>query len=138
MLRKPLTLLLLVLLLFFTSCDMPECKNTNAVFNNLPPAAKEYKDELAKQIQTIGAGNLSYWHSGYVKKDTAEYILVAMQGKGLCAVGEIRVSDWQKIPGMRREVSGYRGAELQGLKFDIVQDPSDTDFIFRDVVSIID
>jgi hypothetical protein len=139
MFRKTLNLILSTALLSSAiSCDKPECKNTNPVFSNFTPDTKEYKNELANQIKNIGAENLSYWHSGYVKKDTAEYILVFMQGKDLCAVGELQVRDWQKISGMRRDVSGYRGSELKGLKFDIRQDSAGTNIVFKDVVSIID
>src|SRR5690242_16485970 len=97
--------------LLMNSCSMPECKNSNPVFDSFSPDANEYKNELAKQIRNIGSENLSYWHNTYVKKNSTEYIVVNIQGQELCAVGEIEVSDWQKISGMRTENSGYTGAK---------------------------
>jgi hypothetical protein len=124
--------------LFMNSCDMPECRNSNPIFDNFSPDAKEYRSELAKHISHIGAKNLSYWHDKYVKKGGAEYIVVYIQGKDLCAKGEIQVSDWGKISGMRREVSGYHGAKLQGLDFEVILDSTETNFLFKDTDRVID
>lgn len=120
------------------SCNMPECRNTNPIFDNFAPDTQEYKNELAKQIKDIGIENLSYWHDKYVKKDDAEYIVVYIQGQNLCAKGEIQVDDWKKISGLRKDISGYSGAELEGLDFEIIQNSTETNFLFKDVDRIID
>jgi hypothetical protein len=39
---------------------------------------------------------------------------------------------------MRRETSGYRGAELKGLKIHIKQDATGTNFVYAHVDKIID
>jgi hypothetical protein len=126
------------LYLSINSCSKPECKNSNPVFNTFSLDTKEYRIELAKQIRNIGAENLSYWFNGYLKKGAAEYIIVSIQGKDLCAAAEILVSDWGKVSGMRKEVSGYEGSELKGLDFEIVQDSTGTSFVFKDIDQIID
>jgi hypothetical protein len=93
---------------------------------------------LAKQIKSIQAENLSYWYDKYLKKDGREYIVVYIQGQGLCAKGEIQVTDWSKITGMRKEISGYGGAKLEGLNFEIIQDSTGTNFLYKDVDRVID
>lgn len=124
--------------LLLPSCNMRECRTNNPVFANFSPDSREYRNELAKQIQDIGPGNLSYWHDHYLKRDGDEYIVVQIQGDGLCAKGEIQVNDWTKMGGLRKEPSGYSGAELVGLDFEIVPNPSGDKFLFKNVNRIID
>lgn len=130
--------LLLATLIFSNSCDKPECKNTNPIFDKFMYNTKEYKSELAKQILSIGTRNLTYWFDKYLKKGSEEFILIHIQGEKLCAKGEIKVNDWSKISGMRKEISGYRGAELKGLKLEIEQDSTGTNLIYKSVDMIID
>ncbi|MDB5230180.1 MAG: hypothetical protein JWN76_985 [Chitinophagaceae bacterium] len=132
------TLILAIVYIAFSSCNRSECRNTNLIFDKFSPDTKEYKTELAKQIQNVGAENLSYWHDKYLKKDGAEYIVIYIQGQGLCAKGEIQVTDWSKIIGMRGESSGYRGAKLEGLNFKIIQDSRGTNFLYKDIDRVVD
>jgi len=120
-----------------SSCRVPECQNS-VIFRTFTAEKKEYKSELAKQIKSKGTENLSYWYDRYVKRDNGEYILVNVQGKGLCATAEIQVFDWEKLDEMRREVSGYKGAELAGLEFKIIDDSTGVNFVYADVDSVID
>ena len=124
--------------LSLSSCSVPECQNSNAIFRTSNSDTKEYKSELAKQIRSKGAQNLSYRYDRYVKRGSEEYIVVNVEGKDLCATAEIQVFDWTKISGMRREISGYRGAELAGLEFEIVEDSTGVDFVYTDVDSVVD
>ena len=110
-----------ILLLSIVSCDRPECANENPVFTRFTPDAKEYKRELAKEMQRIGQERLGYWFDRYEWKETGEYIFVNAQGHGLCAMARIRVESWDnKIKGLRGR-GGYRGAGLIGLRVDVVQ-----------------
>jgi hypothetical protein len=138
MTSKLSTLILVIIYIALNSCDRPQCQNINPIFEKFSPDRKEYKSELAKQIQNVGAKNLSYWHDKHLRKNGGEYILVYIQGQGLCAKGEIQVTDWGKISGMRRESSGYSGAKLEGLKFEIIQDSTGTNFLYKDIDRIID
>lgn len=130
--------LLLATLIFSNSCDKPGCKNTNPIFDKFMFTTKEYKSELAKQIESIGTRNLSFWFNKYLKKSGEEFILINIQGEKLCAKSEIKVNDWSKISGMRKEINGYRGAELKGLKLEIEQDSTGTNLIYKNVDTIID
>lgn len=136
---KTLNLILLaIMVILLYSCDRSEYKNTNPTFNNFTADTEEYKRELANEMQSIGTENLSYWFKKYIKKGDQEFIEIHIHGKGLCAIGEIQVNNWDKISGMRKETSGYRGVELKGLKIKIENDSTTTNFIFDNVEGIID
>ena len=122
------------------SCDRPECKNANPVFNQHAPETKVYKDELAKQLKIVDNSKLSYWMGIYQKTDGKEYIHANIQGDGLCAVLVLSIRESQNgIEGiLRTKGMGYRGAELKHLRFDVLQDKSNTEFIFKSIESIID
>jgi hypothetical protein len=124
--------------LFMISCNVPQCRNTNPVFENSSPDSEEYKAELAKQMRTIGTKNLSFRHVKYLKKQGAEYILVNITGEGVCALAEVQVTNWEKISGLRKEVSGYSGAELQGLDIELAKDSTGMNFVFKNIDGIID
>ena len=42
------------LVLLVQSCDRPQCRNTDAVFDKFKPTQKEYKAELVKKDQYGG------------------------------------------------------------------------------------
>lgn len=133
------SLILTVLLAFLVSCDRPECINTNTVFDSNEIESIAYKEELAKEIERVGKENLSYWFADYVAQNGKEYITVNIQGGGLCAKGLLQVNDWKNIEGIRRNKGdGYHGAQLAGLTFNIIDDDNSIDFIYEDVVRIVD
>lgn len=127
-------------LTLIVSCDRPECKNTNPIFNQHAPQTKVYKDELARQLKLVDNSKLSYWMGFYQKKDNQEYIHANIQGDGLCAVIALSIKESQDgIEGiLRTKGKSYHGAGLKGLKFDVVQDSSRTEFVYKSVESIID
>ena len=121
-------------LLLLIACSNPPCENRNQVFDNYSFEKKQYKDELRKQIQLIGAEKLSYWVDSYFEKDSLTYLTVNFNGEGICAKGVLLVTDWSKIKDIQRTKGmGYQGAELVGLKFDMPNNESSDDFVYRDV-----
>jgi hypothetical protein len=64
--------------------------------------------------------------------------VVHIKGRDLCAKGEIQVADWNKITAIRSENSGYRGAKLEGLNFEIIQDSTGTCFLYKNIERIVD
>jgi hypothetical protein len=120
------------------SCGGPECKNNNLALDKLSSEMAEYKAELAKQIKISGTDNLSYYYDGYMKKDSLEYISIRIKGDSLCAKGELLVKDWTKLGDLRRNVSGFSGAELKGLKFEIEENTNPVNLIFLNVDEVID
>ena len=128
------------LLIIVTGCDRPVCKNTNPIFDKQSPEAKEYKDELVKQLNQVDKSKLTYWIDEYQKDNNSEHLLAHIQGDGLCAKIFLTINESQKgIEGfIENKGGGYRGAGLENLKFDIIQDSTKTEFVFQEVTDIID
>ncbi len=129
------------LFIFVISCSRPVCKNTNPIFDKYSPDTKEYKDELVKQLATVDMSRLTYWMDIYREDDSVQkYIQAHVQGDGLCAKIVLVVKGSVKgIEGiLRTKGMGYRGAGLKGLKFDIKQNSTSTEFIFQEVSWILD
>jgi hypothetical protein len=134
-----LFVILLSLIVVFISCDRPECKNTNPLFDNYSPDSREYKTELVKQLKNIDKLKLSYWFKEYVESNGQELLFFNIQGDGLCAVIVLNVEQWSKLEELRQKKGvSFRGAEFKNLKFDIQQESSNVNFIFRDFDRIID
>lgn len=126
-------------LILLASCNSRDCENTSAIFNAFTHDSKEYRDELARQIQSIGADHLTYWLDGYTARADQELLQVRIQGEGLCAVGVLLVPDWHKLEGIRaKKGMGYHGAKLAGLRFDIEADSAGARLVYRDVERIVD
>jgi len=137
---KRMTFLTLSIVVFIlTSCDRPECENTNPIFNSNSIESNTYKKELSKEIDRIGKENLTYWLSEYSEQDGQEYIVIQIQGEGLCAKGLIHVTDWKNMKGIKSSKGkGYRGAQLKGFDFDIISEGKSIIFEFNKLGRIID
>lgn len=127
-------------LILSTGCDRPSCSNTDPIFDKYPPEAKEYKDELVKQLAATDRSELSYWMDAYIADDSTKTILVYIQSNGLCAKMPLSIHTSEKgIEGLiSHKGMGYHGAKLEGLKFDIKQDSTTTAFIFQEISNIVD
>jgi hypothetical protein len=134
------SLALFSLLCSIVSCDKPVCKNTNTVFDKYSPVSKEYKDELVRQMARVDKSKLTYWIDNYQEDNHLQYILAQIQGDGLCAKIVLVVNDSEKgIEGIIKSKGiGYRGAELEDLKFSIKQDSTSTEFVFQEISGIVD
>lgn len=66
-------------------------------------------------------------------------MIITIQGSELCAKAMIRVNDWGKLEGIRKNKGkSYRNTVLIGLTFDISQDSLSTEFIYKDILFTID
>jgi hypothetical protein len=132
-------LILSTLIIFLASCDRPDCKNTNSVFDSNGLETDVYKQELIQEMDRIGKSNLTYWLSSYTEQNEKEFITVNIQGDGLCAKGLLQVNDWKNIEGIKRTKGvSYRGAQLKGLTFDIITNGESIDFIYNSIERIVD
>ncbi len=132
-------LFLATALIFLASCDRPDCKNTNPVFDSNGLESNTYKQELIKEMDRIGKSNLTYWLSSYSEQNGKEFITVNIQGGDLCAKGLLQVTDWKNIEGIKRNKGvSYIGAQLKGLTFDIITTEESVDFIYKNVERIVD
>jgi hypothetical protein len=134
------TMLIFCVSILIASCDKPECKNSNPVFDKYSAETKEYKDELVRQLKLVDSSKLSYWLEKYQETDNLQYLHVNIQGDDLCAMGMVRVEKWDdKLEAIRKTKGiGYRGAELVNLKTDVLEDSAKTELIYRSVDAIID
>jgi len=122
--------------IFIVSCDRPECKNINPVFDKYSPETREYKNELVKHLKRIDNSKLSYWLDKYQEDDSLQYLHVFIQGDGLCAKGVVTVNKWDdKLEGIHKaKGKGYSGAELTNLKID----STNTELIYQSIDAIVD
>ena len=134
------TITALSLLIFIVSCDRPEYKNTNVIFNKFTPETKEYKDELIKQIEKVDKTKVTYWMKSYHENDNSQSINVNIQSDSLCAEIVLKIASSKNgIEGiLKNKGKGYIGAELKNLKFEIEKDSASTEFIFEEISGIID
>ena len=98
-------IILICLTTIFSGCDRPDCENKNSVFNQSSPDSYHYKEELIKQIESIGTENLTFWYEGNEVRDENDFIKIRVQGKGLCATGDFEVRDWSKLKGAKNNSS---------------------------------
>ncbi len=134
--RNPHLLTITAIICSINSCDRPECKNTNPIFEKYPPIAKEYKIELANQLNQIPQDKLSFWINGRDTVDHKLLIRIYVQGNGLCAKMMMDFSQGKNHRGFTAQ--GYNGAQMIGLKYRIDTTNGNCNFIFEDVDHIID
>ena len=131
--------LLLISLICLISCDRPECKNENPIFETNEPDSKKYKDELANQLERVDQSELTYWLQKYDDLNGKETLYFNIQGDGLCAILHLTINNWNKLENIReRKGVGRRGAEFTNLKFQIKQDSFSTDFVYITYDRLID
>lgn len=124
----------LLLISLTTSCDRPDCKNTNHVFDQFAPDTGEYKAVLSKQMKAVGQENLRYWFDKGKVEGEKEIYELHVQGPGLCAKLVVENKTVHKI----LHKGGFRGAELKGVLIKTVQDSVSTNFILEKIGDIID
>jgi hypothetical protein len=125
------------LICVLASCDRPECKNANPVFDQYAPDTKQYKAELIKQINAHK--ELRYWIDQYVKKDGELYMSIFIQGDGVCAKGLMDITSGKGLENYKgMKGLSYSGAELKGLKYRIDTAAGGYSLVFESVDWIAD
>lgn len=129
-----------ILFIVSASCDRPECKNTNPIFDKYQADSEIYKRELAKQLKTIDTNRLTYWLKEYEEREGQTYLHFYIQGDGLCAVLVLSMQQWDdKLEHFKKvKGGGYVNAEFVNLKFETKQDSLTTNFIYQTFDRIID
>jgi hypothetical protein len=121
----------------------PECHNTNPVFDQHSPYSKIYKDELIAQLTTVSKEDVRYWIDTYEGLDGEVFIHLFVQGGDLCAKAVLTIPPEREKKlhakkGNWKHGYGSRGAEVIGLKYDVVQTSEKTELIFRGWDRMID
>lgn len=84
-------------------------------------------------MDNVDKSKLIYWLYTFIERDYAPYIQVHMQSDRLCAKFVLVVNDSKKgiEKLLKNKGSGFGGAELKDLKFNIRQDNISTEFVFQ-------
>ncbi|HWA32522.1 MAG TPA: hypothetical protein VG737_00255 [Cyclobacteriaceae bacterium] len=136
---KGLGICLTVLWLMLSAFTEPHCENADAIFRDEPYEEDVYKAELARLLKAGKPDEFKYYLSGYLRPGDKEYLIVNIHGANFCAKAAITVNDWGKLQDVRRtSCRGYRGAELQGLKIAVNEENGKVEFVFEDVVAIVE
>lgn len=109
------------------------------IFAGMDPASKEYKQKLAKQIETLDPADLSFTFNKYVNDHGNDYLDVSIDGRGIHASSLVLVKDWTKLEGIKQTKGvGYSGAELKNFKMALINADTNPTFIYKDVEKIVD
>lgn len=129
----------------FFACKNAVCKSENPIFNSVSPDQQAYKLALAEALNKSNPDELSfrmdaYWHLSMPNKATQDFIRLHVQGDDLCADMILEISDSQKgiEDVLKKQMMGYKGAMLEGLKYETKKDSSGITFVFKEVSHIND
>jgi hypothetical protein len=129
-------------LLLLCACNRPECQNTNPVFEQNKIDSKAYLEELVKEIGKRDPKDLRYWMDVWEVRDHQKYMIVHVQGDGLCAKAFLTIPpDEAKDTDLAKDrqfAGGWRGAEIVDLEFDVVQEGAGPVLLFRGYDHMID
>lgn len=143
MMKKPILFGLLATIVLLSACARPECHNTNPVFDRHAPYSKVYKDELVAQLKTMDSAEVRYWIDTYEGLDGKVLLHVFVQGGDLCAKAVLVVPPelagrMYEKQGAWKHGFGYHGAEVIGLRYDVVQTTTSTEMVYRGRERVID
>lgn len=127
-------------LLVIAACNMPDCKNTNPVFDKNAPNTAAYNAELVKEMEANKA-SLRYWVNEYKVEGADTFLTVFVQGKALCAQMWLNINHTtdDRLQNLKaRKAVSYSGAELDGLQYQVVPDSGNYRFIYQKVDHIWD
>lgn len=139
MLRTKNIIVLFSLCLTLISCSYRTVVNKEPLFANFKPESKEYRNKLAAYIRS-NPDDLTYVFERYLQTNGFDYLEIKVYGDDMAATAKVLVK--QKRNGINgiieKKGMSYGGAELYGLKLDVIDDPSGALFVYKDVDFIID
>lgn len=134
--------ILMISILFYTSCDRPKCKNSNPVFDMYDPESVEYRKEVGSEIERIGQDKLEYWIYTFKNINSEHYIKLYVQSDGLCAILFARnISGRAFIKPIKENYEhgfGSSGAKLFDVQLTVDTVDNETNFIIEKIGRIID
>ena len=150
---KKLVETFVVLLIFiFTSCEnVGHCENQNPIFQQFEPNSKEYKNELIQKLESIGVNNVKFIITGCGNQEEfaevsrrepkcKDALYVRLEGNSLCAFATLLINkrDRHILDIFETESFGYRGAEIKGLRLEIINDSINPKLIYHGMDGIRD
>ena len=128
--------------LLVSACDRPECRNTNPVFDQNSIDSKAYLEELVKEMAKRDPKDLTYWMYNWEVRDYKQYMIVNVQGDGLCAQAFLTLpADKPAYKGPKKDYSsagGSRGAQIVGLEYQVVHSAEGPVLLFEKYDDMID
>lgn len=130
--------LIVVLCLLLSACHSNEGINKEPIFKNNPPESGVYQNKLADLIKADDDA-LSYYIKDYVIQNGHDYLVVKVSGPNVLATALIQINDPKGIEDIVvQRGEGYIGAELEGLKIDVIKAPKGAVFLYKSVDNIVD
>ena len=134
---------LMALVMLLLGCARPECQNTNPVFDQHAPGSEVYTEELLDQLQKRDPNDVRWWVDTYEGRNGAVFIHFFVQGGDLCAKAVMtippdREKKHREKKGNWKNGFGAHGAEVIGLKYDVVRTDGKTELVFRGWDRMID
>lgn len=139
------SIFVIVALLTGWSCKEHHCRSTNEILGKLGPEKKEYKDELARQLQQVDKSRLKSWISAsWQKMDKnkeliEEHIRLHIQGDSLCAEMILRVNDANRgFTDNKNVMHEQKEVNFGDVIYEVVQDSIKTEFVLAGIKGITD
>lgn len=128
----------LVFCFLFTACQKNNGVNKEPIFNHNPPESAVYISKLAELIKADD-DQLSYYIKGYAVQNGHDFLRVNVSGPDILASAYLQINDPKGIEDIVvKHAEGYVGAELEGLKIEIVTNPKGIVFLYKSVEKIVD
>lgn len=147
-LLKSFTLLATLVLLTFSSCDLPEhyfepkpeCHNSLDFFDTNAADAQStaYQTKAINLLRDKKPHQFRYFFKTFLEEKRNTYMLTNFRNEVHCFDVKILVEDWTKLAGMRRTNGKSYPKELYNLKWEITNINGKQEVLYIDMHDIID
>ena len=137
--------LILCLYLFTQSCNIPdhyfsekpECHNINNIFKESLPNSDVYQENVMSVLAKSSSKDFRYFFETF-KGESKDYMVVNFRNDNYCFYGEVFVTDWSKLAGMRKANGKSYPKELYNLQWKIKSINGKEEIFYVDMHRIID
>jgi hypothetical protein len=134
---QPVRVVLYSTLLALTACGERRQCTVPAAFNQAKPGSEAYNAALATELKQLARPR--FYLEEYVEQQNEPYLLVLVQQESVCIKALMKVAGTAGMESLlEHKGKGYGGAELYGLKYDIVRDTKGTQIICKSVKRVFD
>ena len=130
---------IVALFIILASCDRPNCKNTNPIFDDYSPESQIYKNELFSSINNSKIRDFRFWFKDLKQINGIQELQFDIQNENICAVISMEFPQIENLNTLiQKNGNSYHGAEFKNLKFKSIQDSNFIKFVLIDFDEIID
>lgn len=128
----------MALCFLLAACQKNKGSNKEPIFKNNPPESAVYKSKLADLIKADDDA-LSYYIKGYKVQNGHDFLTVSISGRDILATAYLQINNPKGIEDIVvKRGNGYVGAELEGLKIEVINSPNGAVFLYKGVEKIVD